>query len=171
MQRFINWVLAIGALVGMFYGIGLIVPRTTTRKAQAQYEAAPEKLYALVADVTTWPSWHPDVSDVRPLESPKDKPVYEVTFKDGRSFRMEVVGFERDKTWAATYELGGTSSRMNVVFGWVGEKGRAYMTRTSDTRDPWRRARLFLWDREQSKPTAILDALAVRLGESVQATD
>jgi len=171
MQRLINWVLAIGALVGLFYGIGLIVPRTTTRKAHAVLETPPERLYATITDVENWPKWNPDVASARQTSGSREQQVFDLSLRDGRATRLSVTGADGESTWSASYELDGTVMRMTYVFGWAGERGRIYLTRHADTRDPWRRARLFLWDREASKPVAILDALAQHLGEAPSASE
>jgi polyketide cyclase/dehydrase/lipid transport protein len=165
MQKFINWLLVIGALVGLFYVIGLIVPRSETKKCETQLHVKPEQLYALVADVSTWPKWFPDVTAVREGPEKNDLPTWNLTFKDGTTSLLEVMNADEDKLWQAFYSRKGSRCTLRFVFGWYGEGGRIHLSKVVDTRDPWIRAKLFLWLNSDATPIAIVNALGQHLGE------
>lgn len=171
MKKFFNWVLVLCAFVGVFYGVGMVVPRSVTRSSKTQLQARPEELYTLVTDVSTWPKWHPDVSDVDQRPERNDHPLWRVTTKDGRTYELEVSQADEDSFWQASYTLGGSRCTLRMVFGWAGEGGRLHLTKTVDTKDPWMRARLFLWEGDDSSPLALLNAIAAHLGEAGRAEE
>jgi len=165
MQKFINWLLVIGALVGLFYVVGLILPRTEIKKCETQLTVKPDQLYALVTDVSTWPKWFPDVTAVREGVEKNGFPSWSLTFKDGTTSPLEVMTAEEDSLWLANYVRGGSRITLRFVFGWYGEGGRIHLTKSVDTRDPWMRAKLFLWLNSDATPIAIVNALGQHLGE------
>ena len=169
MRRFINWVFVVGALVGVFYLVGLIVPRSQTQSSKTQTQTKPDELYALVADVSSWPQWHPEVARVEERPERNDHLVWRVTEKDGDSYELELTQAEEEKIWLATYSHGGSRVTLRFVFGWFGQGGRMHVTRTVDTRDPWLRARLVFWGRDEATPLTLLNAISQHLGEASKA--
>jgi hypothetical protein len=164
-KKFFNWVLVLGACVGAFYLIGLIVPRSQTQGSKTTLTAKPDKLYALVSDPKTWPTWHPDVASVQERPERNDHPIWQVTDKRSRTWEMEVMVAEDPNAWQATYTIDGTRFNLRFDFSWYGQGGRARVTRTVDTRDVWRRAQRFLLPTKEASAVAVLNAMAEQLGE------
>lgn len=165
MKKFFNWILVLGACVGAFYGIGLIVPRNQTKGSRTDFQAKPEAIYLVVADHTTWAAWFPGVAAVRELTEKNDHPRWGLTDDDGHTFELEVLGGEEPRTWSASYEQDGTRFNLRFDLTWYGEGSRVRVTRTADTRDAWLRAKHFLWSDPGASPVAVLTALAEQLGE------
>lgn len=166
MQKFINWVLLLSACVGVFYGIGLVVPRKTTEIARIEFATEPRELFGLIGDVSTWPSWYPDVVSVRKLPEKNGREIWSLTDKAGETFQLEVLESEKESLFVASYFQDGSRYTLRIVFGWAGEGGRLHLTKTVDTGDPWRGARLFLWDGDDVSAPEILDAVAEHFGEA-----
>lgn len=171
MQKFINWILVIAACVGLFYGIGVIVPRNSTHKAKIKLDSDPRDLYRLVADVSTWPGWYPGIVSVSARPEHDGHPVWLVTNQERDTFELEITTAEEDSLLTASYSFEGRRCGLRVVFGWDGEGGRIHLTKTQDTPDPWARARMFFWPRDQTSPRKILDAVAAQLGETKRSED
>lgn len=165
MKKFFNWVLVLGACVGAFYLIGLIVPRSQTQGSKTNLQAMPAQLYALVSDPTTWKSWHPDVAAIQEGRERNDNPVWVVTDKRAQTYEMEIVSAEEPQAWQANYTIDGTRYSLRFDFAWYGQGGRARVTRTVDTRDAWKRARRFLLPTNEASAVALLNAIAEQLGE------
>ncbi len=165
MKKFFNWVLVLGACVGAFYLIGLIVPRSQTSGSKTNLQAKPNQLYALVSDPTTWKDWHPDVAAIQERPKRDDHALWLVTDKHAKSYEMEILSAEEPQTWHAAYTIEGTRFTLRFDFSWYGQGGRARVTRTVDTRDTWQRARRFLLPTSEASAVALLNALAEQLGE------
>lgn len=165
MKKFFNWVIVLAACVGAFYCVGLIVPRSRAMSSKTNLVAKPDRLYAAVADLSTWREWHPDVASVQERPKQDDHPVWRVTEKDGVSYDVEVTNFEEPGHWEATYTIDGSRYTLRYDFGWYGEGGRVRVKRTVDTRDTWKRAKAFLWSRTETAPVGVLNALAEHMGE------
>jgi len=165
-KKFFNWILVLGAIVGAFYGIGLIVPRNQTQGSKTTMTAKPDQIFKVLSDVSTWSQWNPEVASVQERSRRDDHMVWFVTDKEARSYEMEVT-LEEDKTysWQGTYTLDGTRFGLRFDIGWFAEGGRVRVTKTSDTREVWQRARRFLLPTHEVSAIAVLNALAEHLGE------
>ncbi len=166
MKKFFNWVLVLAGFVGAFYCVGLIVPRAQTSGSKTNLVATPAQLYAWIADVSSWPQWHPDVLTVQERPGKKDHPVWRVTEKSGTSFDLEVADSVEDKSWAATYAIDGTRYSLRIDLAWYGQGARVHVKRTVDTSDTWKRAKSFLWSRDETGAVGLVNALARQVGES-----
>lgn len=164
-KKFFNWVLVLAGFVGAFYCVGLIVPRSQTSGSKSNLVATPAQIYPWIADVTSWPQWHPDVLSVQERPNKKDRPVWRVTEKSGTTFELEVVDTEEDKAWTGTYSIDTTRYTLRFDLGWYGQGGRLHITRTVDTSDTWERAKGFLWSRDETGAVGLLNALAEQVGE------
>src|SRR5262245_53785817 len=156
-KKFFNWILVVGAFVGAFYLIGLIVPRNQTQGSKTTLTAKPDALYKVVNDPTTWCDWHPDVASIQERPGRNDHPVWEVKDKHGRTFDMEVQIQEDPGAWQGTYTIDGTRFVLRFDLSWYGQGGRARVTATSDTRDTWKRAKRFLLPTNESSESALLN--------------
>jgi hypothetical protein len=170
-KKFFNWVFVLAGCVGLFYFVGLIVPRTLTQGSKTTLKAVPEQLYAVVSDLNTWPEWHPDVASVQERPAKNENPVWRITERDGTIYEAEVQVREEPGSFQTTYTIDGSRYTLRFAFGWYGQGGRAQITRTVDTRDRWKRARAFLWSRNETAPIGLLNALAKHLGETVAAEE
>lgn len=169
MKKFFNWILVLGACVGAFYMIGLIVPRNQTQGSKTDTQANPKVLYTLVADPTTWSSWHPDVVSIQERPERNDHPIWLVTDKHQRTFELEILTTEEPLRWQASYAVDGTRFNLRFDFKWSGQGARACVSRIIDTPDTWQRAqRLFVPSKETSA-LGILNAICEHLGESGKA--
>jgi len=164
-KKLFNWILVLGACVGAFYLIGLIVPRSQTQGSRTTLVAKPDRLYAAVSDPTTWFEWHPDVASIRETTRRNKNRVWSVTDEQGRSFELEVMTEEEPLAWQGTYTLDGTRVVLRFDFSWYGQGGRARVTRSLDTRDTWKRAKRFLLPTHESSAIALLNGLCEYLGE------
>ena len=165
MKKFVNWIMVLAGLVGAFYGIGLIVPRVQSQGSQVDLQAAPKKTMEAIANVDSWPDWHPEIASVRAQAKRNDHPIWRVTKDDGSSYDLEIAQ-EEEFSWQAVYELEKTRHTLRFKLSGLGEGTRVQATRSSDTRDPWQRAQTFLRMRSEVAPLAILNALAEQLGEA-----
>lgn len=168
MKRFINWLLVIGALVGVFYLVGLIVPRSRTRKCETDIQSRPDDLYAYVSDVSTWPDWFPDVVSARQGPEKNKYPTWTLTFEGGGTAVLEVIDTLEGRSWQCFYLHEGSRHTLRFIFAWFGEGSRIQLTKIIDTRDPWDRAKLFLWIQEEGTPLGVLNALGLQFGETVK---
>jgi Polyketide cyclase / dehydrase and lipid transport len=165
-KKFFNWILVLGACVGAFYLIGLIVPRNQQQGSKTDLQASPKQLYALVSDPTTWSAWHPDFTSVQERPERSDHPIWLVTDKHARTFELEVLNAEEPMSWQATYTVDETRFTLRFDFKWHGQGARACVARTEDTRDPWQRARRVLTPSKETSAIGILNAIAGHLGEA-----
>ena len=165
MKKLFNWLMVLAACVGAFYGIGLIVPRSQTQGSKTTFTVMPDKLFGLVSDVSTWPEWHPDVASAVERPKNKDNVVWRVTEKSGASYDLEVTTSEDPTLWQCTYVIDETRYTLRFEFGGYGQGGRGRIVRTVDTRNTWKRAKSFLWSREETAPIGLLNALSQQLGE------
>lgn len=166
MKKFFNWILVLAGCVGLFYCIGLIVPRSLTLGCRTNLTTKPEQVYALVSDLETWPEWHPDVRKVQESVSRGDTPLWRVTDSNGESYDLEVNSAEEDAAFQVAYTIDGSRYTLRFSMRWYGEGARVQLARTVDTRDPWKRAKSFLWSRNETKPVGLLNALVAHLGEA-----
>ena len=164
MKKFFNWVLILGACVGAFYLIGLIVPRNQTQASKTTLQAKPAELFAVVSDPTTWSNWNPDVSAISERSS-RDHKMWSVTDKHARTYDLEVVLEEEPLSWQATYTIEGTRFVLHFDFKWYGEGSLARVTKTFDTSDTWLRAKRFLLPTPEASSVALLNALCQQVGE------
>jgi hypothetical protein len=168
-KKLFNWLIVLAACVGVFYGVGLIVPRNRTLAAKAVFGATPPEAYAVLSDVSTWPEWHPDVASAREAPERGKNPVWRVQTKDGRAFEVEVMGGEEDKLWSGVYTFDGTRTTLRFDLLYYGQGSRLRLTRIADTRDPWLRAKGFFFSASDAEPVAVLKGLGSYFGESVKA--
>ena len=168
MKKLFNWSLVLGAFVAAFYLIGLIVPRNLTQGCKVNFASKTTDVYALFADVATWPQWHPAVSRVE--ESPKRNghPLWNITDKEGESYDLEVVQADGEHSFGAVYERDGSRYTLRVDIAWCGEGSRVHVTQAVDTRDTWQRAEHFLLPSSDVSPLALLNAVAAHLGEKAK---
>jgi hypothetical protein len=172
-KKLFNWLIVLGACVGAFYCVGLIVPRSQVRGCRTNLATKPAAIYATVADLNTWSDWHPEVAAVQKRPARNDHPVWLITTPEGEIFELEVTNAEEAKLWQGSYTREGTRTTLRFDFNWYGEGGRARVTMTEDTRDTWLRAKRFLLPHKEVTALGLLLALTERLGEStkVEETD
>jgi hypothetical protein len=169
-KKFFNWLMVLAACVGAFYGIGLIVPRNQTQSSRVDLQTKPMKVMEVIVDVENCSEWVPGVMSVREGKKRDDHPVWNVTKADGKSYDLEVTS-ETEYSWQATYTIDESHYSVRYKLSGLGEGTRLQVTKTVDTRDPWRRAKMFLFMQGDTSALALLNALAEHLGEAATAKD
>jgi hypothetical protein len=166
-KKFFNWILVLGACVGLIYCIGLIVPRSQTQGSKTTLTSGPEQLFALVSDPSTWADWNPEVASIQERPERDKHKVWFVTDQAGRTYEMEVTLSDAPMPFVqANYTVGGTRFVLRFDFNWHGQGSRARVTKTSDTRDVWQRARRFFLPTKEASAITLLNALAEHFGEA-----
>jgi len=168
-KKLFNWILVLGALVGAFYFVGLIVPRQQRVGSYTTLDTVPIDLYATISDVTTWDNWHPDFSSVRELPEKNGDRQWQATDRKGRSFTLSESIAEEGLRWQGTYEIEGSRFTWRFDIAGYAQGSRVGVSKTVDTRDTWLRAKRFLWFGEGSTALAALNALSSHLGEDPRA--
>jgi hypothetical protein len=167
-KKFMHWIVVIGACVGAFYLIGLIVPRTQSQGSRTNLATAPSDVLQLVKDPQYWPEWHPDVAGVQPRGERNDKAIWSVRDRLGKSYELEVLAAD-ERMWQGSYTVDGTRFTLRFEVLGYGQGARVQVTRTTDTRDVWLRAKRFLWSKPESSPIAMLNGIAGYFGEHGEA--
>lgn len=165
MKKFFNWILILAACVGSVYLIGLIVPRNQSATSKTNIGPKPDEIYAVLVDFAHWPAWNPDFAVVKERPSNGEHPLWQVTDKSGRTFELEVVALEEDKSCKCAYTVDETRHTLTFDLSWYGQGGRICLSRSADTRSPWLRAKRFLLPASESSALQLLNALCVQLGE------
>lgn len=156
----------LAAIVGAFYGVGVIVPRSQKLGSYTNLQATPREVYAVVQDVERWDEWHPDFADLRELDELDGQRRWRVTDHKARSFELIETEIEEDRQWQGAYELEGTRFTYRIMITGSGSGSRVTFKKTLDTRDPWLRAKRFLWFGEGATALGLLNALTQKLGET-----
>lgn len=165
-KKLFNWILVLAAMVGAFYGVGVIVPRSQKLGSLTTTAANPMQLYEVVADPTTWSDWHPDFTSVTELEKKKDERRWRVIDVQGQIFELTESQADEGLRWQGSYERLGTRTTLRFEFTGFGSGARLRLVKTVDTRDPWLRAKRFLWFGDDSSSLTILNALQGFVGEA-----
>lgn len=156
----------LAAIVGAFYGVGLIVPRSMKLGSYTNLQSSPREVIEQVKDVEAWDSWHPEFADVRELDAVDKQRRWRVMDHEGRNFELLETEYEEDREWQGTYELEGSRITYRILAIGAGSGARVSFKKTVETRDPWLRAKRFLTFGEGATPLALLNALSVQLGET-----
>lgn len=146
MRRFINFLFIAGAVVGVFYLIGLITPRSMSTEVTGRLVAFPRDVGKVMADVAGWPGWHPTVESVRERELSKSKkPVWGVRDTLLGDYDVEIVLAE-DTRWNGTWEIEGERFTLRVEARGYGEdRTQVLILCQRLVSDPWKRAARLLW--------------------------
>jgi hypothetical protein len=156
------------ALLLLVFLYGLTRPEGHVASTQARYDAAPEVLWATLADFERWPEWNPEVQSVAPLPEQNGHPVLDVVGSWGsaptelavvdppRRLRIEMDAGDFAGSWS--YELTAVPEGGTLLT--VTEEGRV--------RSPFFRALMVFHD-NYATMEAFHRALGTRLGEDVVA--
>lgn len=132
-----KWVLIVlGVLVLVIAaaaGVGAALPTAHVATRSARLSVSPEKLWAMVTDVSSYPSWRGDVDSVERLEAPglkwreisgRDRITFESTILDAPShFRTHIAdkGLPFGGSWDYRIEPSGSGSTITIT-----ENGEVY---------------------------------------------
>jgi hypothetical protein len=167
-KKFLIFAFITGALVGLFYFVGMVLPRTNTTSCRALYKSPPDKVYAVLADIESWPQWVPWLSRVEPLPEEDRHPVWNLIDRENRPMKLEIGSAEEPLKMGATFQVEGARGNFRYEIKWFGEGCILRITEQRDHRSPWRRAARLFQDQDADK-LAFLVALGGRLGETVTA--
>lgn len=81
MKALLTLIAAVLALFVLAYGIGMLVPLHHVAARSARYAEAPEKVWALLADVSGYARWAPEVTGVRRMPDRDGHAVYQLEGK------------------------------------------------------------------------------------------
>jgi hypothetical protein len=166
-KRFLTFVAVVGACVGMFYLVGVILPRTTTRATRVHLLTKTNEVYRVVADVAGWPTWMPGVMSVEEGVERKGNPVWTISDSEGHTYEMEVVNASEPLLWVGKYRIEDVGHTLRFDMKWYGDGALVLLAHQRDIENRWTRARKFFGvERNISLPA--LTALTRKLGESSQ---
>ena len=170
MRKFLTLLFVLGAVAGVFYLVGLILPRVHTRTARAEFTSQPTVLYDAIADIEAWDEWGPDMAHIERQPDRRDQELFEVLEPDGDRWLIELGACERPLHFQVFFEHGSERETFRCELHRFGEGSTLRVTEQGSTPDPWRRA-LHLFRNEQLSLTDFLGALGRRIGENVKPED
>jgi len=165
-KKLFNWILVLAACVGAFYGVGVIVPRSQKLGCTTTMQESTPRLYEQINDPTTWDDWHPDFARVDELPELDKVRRWRLTDKQGLTFELSESQAEDNQRWQGTYERLGSRTTLRFELTGYGQGSRIRLVKTVETRDPWLRAKRFLWFGDDSSALAILNAFQAQQGET-----
>ena len=166
MKKLFNWILVLAGIVGAFYGVGVIVPRSQRLGCTTTIEENTVRLYEQFNDPTGWDDWHPDFARVDELPEVNKERRWRVTDQEGLVFEFTESQAEENQRWQGSYERLGSRTTLRFELTGYGSGSRVRLVKTVETRDPWLRAKRFLWFGDDSSALAILNAFQGHLGET-----
>jgi hypothetical protein len=166
-KRFINFLFIAGALVGVFYLIGLITPRNDTRVVIGRVDAVPRDVSKVLADFSSWTRWHPSIRSARERDPRDHQPVWAVDDEVFGPYEVQIS--QSDETrWVGTWEV--EDERFNLRFevrGYGDDRSQISVTLQRILSDPWRRAARLLYGKRMP-PAKILEGLGGQLRSDVE---
>jgi len=167
-KRFLTLVAVVGACVGLFYLVGVILPRTQSRVSRVHMLAKPDAVYRVVSDVATWPTWVPGVMSAHENGSRKDHPLWSIADNEGHTYELEVVMANDPMAFLVNYKLGDTNHTLRFDMKWYGDGSLVLVGHQREVPDRWARARHFFLVDSGSIALPTLLALTSKMGESAK---
>ncbi|MEW6323737.1 MAG: SRPBCC domain-containing protein [Acidobacteriota bacterium] len=135
MRRALRWtVWGLVVAVALVWGVGAMLPEAHVGVAQAEFSRPPAEIFATVSDVSAYPAWWPEVSQVEMLpaeagrvrfrmhlEGPVVMEVVESAPPARFVTRIADPGQPFGGTWTYEIEPAGTGSRLTIT-----ERGEIY---------------------------------------------
>lgn len=165
-----RWVLiGVGILLGLaalVAAAGYAMPNTHVAQVEADYEAGLDSVYSVIADVESWPDWHPGVSRLTPLETDDDRPAWRITGPDGS---MTIAITEQEPPQRLTTLADGGMFVGRWTYRLQEHEGGTRLTVTEEARidNPLVRGLTLFWSQTASMER-FLRGLGERLGETVE---
>jgi polyketide cyclase/dehydrase/lipid transport protein len=167
-KKYLPLLFICGALVGLFYLVGTVMPRTRSVSSRATYKCDPDKVFAVVADVEHWPQWNPALQRVEAQPDKEGHPVWVLVDQKLKQTKIEVNLVDSPLKMAAGFEIEGARGNMRYELKHFGDGTILRITEQRDIRNPWRRAaRIF--ENEYTPLVGFLESLGKRLGATVTA--
>lgn len=170
MKRFLTLLVVLGACVGMFYLVGVILPRTTTRATKVHFLTKTDAVYKVVSDVQGWPTWMPGVTSVRDGGERKGMQVWTISDDEAHTYDLEVVTASDPLLWVGKYRIEDVVHTLRFDMKWYGDGSLVIFGHQKEIENRWSRARhFFMVERSLSMPGLL--GLASKLGESAKPED
>jgi polyketide cyclase/dehydrase/lipid transport protein len=166
-KRFFVLLVIAGACAGVFYVIGLVLPRTQSTASRTNFQANPQEVFKVVSDVANWDDWQPNIARVEERPEKNGHPVWHVTDREGKSWDMDITVVQEPLAFAASYELDGTKRSLRFDIKWLGQGSIVRITSLRDCRSPWVRARRGFTN-EHAELLQVLLGLGRKLGEETK---
>ncbi len=164
MKRYLTLLAVLGAIGGVLYLVGLVLPRTHSATSRTTFVAPPERVFDILADLGSWDEWHPDIASMEQLPEKNGHPMWLVIEKEGKRWELEVVESERPMRLYAYLHRGPDRETFRCELRWFGEGCVLRVTDQGETRAPLRRVQRLT--RNAHTPLAqFLLAVGRRLGE------
>ena len=168
MKKYLTLLIISGALVGLFYLVGMVMPRTRSVSCRASYKSDPEKVFAVISDVEHWPQWNTALQRVEPQPDKGGHPVWILVDQKLRQTKLEISLIDGPLKMTTGFEIEGARGNMRYELKRFGDGTVLRITEQRDIRSPWRRAaRIFV--NEYTPLAGILESLGRKLGETVTA--
>lgn len=165
-----RWLLiGVGTLLGLaalLAAAGYAMPNAHVAQAAADYGADVDSVYSVVADVASWPDWHPSVSRLTPLDNESDRPSWRISGPDGT---MTVTMTEREPPDRLTTLADGGMFVGRWTYRLEEHDGGTRLTVTEEARidNPLVRGLTLFWS-QTATMERFLRALGDRLNEVVE---
>jgi len=170
MKRLTTLICVVGALVGVFYLVGMILPRSRATGSKTTMDSKTTEVYQAIVDLRGWPRWFPGVTRAEEGAERAGHPTWRLTDDKGEMFDLEVTSEDGSSVWIGVFERRGSRFTLRFDVKWFGEGASVFVTEQADTRSPWMRARRFFMNEHTSMP-GILLALGKQLGDAVEPKD
>jgi uncharacterized protein YndB with AHSA1/START domain len=160
-------VASVAGLVGLAALVGALRPRTHVATHVVLLAAAPDRVWAVIADVERQPEWVPEITKVERLPDRDGKPSYRETFGQ---FDATTVVTESDPPRRLVKEIlpgGPFSGSWTWELAPEGERTRLTITERGTVPNPLFRAMMIFHDDTKSARD-YADALARRLGVAIE---
>jgi hypothetical protein len=166
-KRFLTFVVVLGAAVGMFYLVGVILPRSQIRSTRVHLLTKTDAVYRVVSDVEGWPTWMPGVMSAREAGERKGNQLWTISDDEAHTYEMEVVTASDPLLWVGKYRIGEINHSLRFDMKWYGEGALVLLAHTREIENRWARARDF-FGTERSLALPAITALTRKLGESAE---
>lgn len=170
MKKFVTLLVVLGSLGGLFYLVGLILPRVHSTTSRASFVSKPDEIFDVLVDIANWEYWYPGLENVDQLPDRSGKALYELTGQDGERRLLELASMDRPMRFQAFLFTGDQRETLRCDIKWYGEGSVVRVTLQGDTKEPWRRALRLFQDEHTSLGSFLLE-LGRRVGEDVEPED
>jgi len=153
-------------IVAVLAGVGYSMPNAHVAQAEADYRAEPEAVYAMLADLEAWPTWHPSVGSMTPLDESAGSASWRIRGPDG-SMTVTLVDEDPPNRFVTLADGGMFVGRWTYKVEERADRTRVTITEEARIDNPVIRG-LTVFRNQSSTLVRVLRALGDRLGERVE---